>query len=440
MISRQPTPSLLPIKAAIWLYFVLLLIEGVLRKWLFPEYSDVLFIVRDPVVLIIYVLALQARVFPFRLAMIALGLITFFSALFAIFNDTPPVVTLFGLRTNYLHIPLVFIIMQTLDRNDVIRFGRVMLVVAVPIFGLMVAQFQAAPDSWLNAGAGGSVNGQIRGALGKIRPPGPFSFIDGIVCYFSLATAFVYYGWSKPGVFGRGLLLLATLVTALAVPISISRSLLMGVLIVIGFGLATSLRSVKTALRISIPLALAAVCLLFVSKTVYLKAFTTRWDESISSGKGTFYNNVFERILGNYTEPVTRIGEAPLLGHGVGAGTLAGARLMTGKASFLLAESELSRIILELGPILGAAFIAWRIWLALSLVFGGWSFFGRTRDALSWLIAGATLLNVSTGQWGSSTQLGFSVFGAGLALAARNVPLEEEIPELANEEAETVTA
>jgi hypothetical protein len=332
--------------------------------------------------------------------------------------------------------------MQTLDRNDVICFGRVMLILAIPIFGLMFAQFQAPPDSWLNAGTGGSVNGQIRGALGKIRPPGPFSFIDGIVAYFGLTAAFVYYGWSKSGVFGRALLLLATLATVLAVPISISRSLLLSVLIVITFGLATSLRSLKATLRIFIPVALTALCLLLLSKTVYLQAFATRWNDSISAGKGTFYANVFERILGTYTEPVARMADAPLLGHGVGAGTLAGARLMTGKVSFLLAESELTRIVLELGPILGSAFILWRLWLALGMVFGGWRKFRQTRDSLSWLIAGATSLNVASGQWGSSTQLGFSVFGAGLALAARNVPLEEELPGLADEEAEieTVTA
>ena len=441
MTSRlEDTPSLAPLKAMIWLYFVLLLTEGALRKWFLPGFSDLLFVVRDPVVIIIYGLALQARVFPLRIAIVSLGVIAFFSALFSALGDAPPAVTLFGLRTNYLHLPLVFIMMQTLDRSDAIRFGRMMLIAAIPIFAIMLVQFQSSPDAWINAGAGGSDNGQIHGALGKIRPPGPFSFIDGVVSFFSLTTAFIYYGWIKQRVFGRLLLLLSTIVTVLAVPISISRSLLMGVLIVLGFGLATSLKDMRTFSRFFPPLIIAGLCLLLVSETVYMKAFATRWDESMNAGHGTFYSNVVERIVGNYTESIGLLDEAPLLGHGIGMGTLGGAHLMTGKATFLLAESELSRIVLELGPILGAAFICWRLWLALNLVFGGWRHRTLTHDSLSWLIAGATCLGVISGQWGSSTQLGFSVFGAGLAMAARNEPTPQTIENKETEEEEPIPA
>jgi deoxyadenosine/deoxycytidine kinase len=41
------------------LYFGLLLVEGALRKWLLPQLSDPLLVIRDPVVLLIY---LQASV------------------------------------------------------------------------------------------------------------------------------------------------------------------------------------------------------------------------------------------------------------------------------------------------------------------------------------------------------------------------------------------
>jgi hypothetical protein len=49
---------------AIWFYFFFLIFEGVFRKWLLPQFSDVLLIVRDPVVIVIYILAIKARVFP----------------------------------------------------------------------------------------------------------------------------------------------------------------------------------------------------------------------------------------------------------------------------------------------------------------------------------------------------------------------------------------
>ena len=438
MISRPETPSLIPLKGAIWLYFILLLTEGALRKWILPGYSDLLFIVRDPIVIIIYILALQARMFHLRPAIILLGLITFASALFSIFSDVPAAVILFGLRTNYLHVPLVFIMAAGLDRNDVVRFGRVVLVMTIPIFGLMLVQFDSSPDALINAGAGGNLNGQIRGALGKIRPPGPFSFIDGVVAYFSLSAAFVYYGWIKPGAIGRGLLLIATLITLMAVPISISRSLLLGVLIVVCFGLAVSLGNMRKAARFIVPLVLGGLLLLLASKPVYVQAFASRWNDAIDAGKGTFYENIVARSLDTYTGAIGLLDKAPLLGTGVGVGTLAGARMMTGKVAFTLSESELSRIVLELGPVLGVLFIGWRVWLALALIIGGWRSRATTHDELSWLIAGAVAFGVFAGQWGSSTQLGFAVFGAGLAMAARNAPAEETDMVPDEEEAEAM--
>ena len=38
------------IRRLIWLYFWLLLLEGALRKWVLPQLSNPLLIIRDPVV------------------------------------------------------------------------------------------------------------------------------------------------------------------------------------------------------------------------------------------------------------------------------------------------------------------------------------------------------------------------------------------------------
>ena len=45
------------IKKLIWLYFLLLLFEGALRKWFLPSLSQGLLIIRDPVVIWIYYIA-----------------------------------------------------------------------------------------------------------------------------------------------------------------------------------------------------------------------------------------------------------------------------------------------------------------------------------------------------------------------------------------------
>src|ERR1700731_2910306 len=52
------------IRQLIWVYFWLLLLEGALRKWIVPQLSNPLLIVRDPVAIAIYFFAIRARVFP----------------------------------------------------------------------------------------------------------------------------------------------------------------------------------------------------------------------------------------------------------------------------------------------------------------------------------------------------------------------------------------
>src|SRR3954464_8608799 len=84
------------IKRAIWAYFFLLIFEGVFRKWLLPQYSDILLIVRDPVVLVIYLLAIKARVFPRNYWMVSFAAIAFLSSVVSVLVLEPylPVKTL----------------------------------------------------------------------------------------------------------------------------------------------------------------------------------------------------------------------------------------------------------------------------------------------------------------------------------------------------------
>ena len=330
--------------------------------------------------------------------------------------------TLFGVRTDFLHLPLIFLMAAVLDRDDVIRYGRWFMICSVPILLLMVRQFDSAPGDFINAGAGGALNGQIRGALGKIRPAGPFSFISGTVDYFSIVAAFVFYGWLEPRTYGRLLLWIATLATVIAVPVSISRSLLLGVLIVGACGVAVAIKDPSRIPQFLGPLIAAAGFLAVAADSIYVQAFTTRWNEASGTTSDQLYASTLARSLAEFFAPVSLAVQTPFFGYGIGLGTIAGARLSTGQYTFLLAESELARIVMELGPILGLAFIGWRVWMTWKVIFGSWQSYWHTGEPLAWLIGGACFLSVLNGQWGPSTNLGFAVFGAGMTLAAMNNP------------------
>src|SRR5258708_11609424 len=114
------------LKRAIWLYFFLLIFEGVFRKWILPQYSDVLLVVRDPVMLAIYFLAIKARLFPRNNYILSLGIIAILSWLVSLVVLEPYLslkplilVTGFGFRSNFLHLPLIFVIGRALDAEDV---------------------------------------------------------------------------------------------------------------------------------------------------------------------------------------------------------------------------------------------------------------------------------------------------------------------------------
>ena len=148
------------VRQLIWLYLWLLLIEGALRKWLVPRYSNELLLVRDPVMLAIYFYAIRARVFPQNFWVTSLwiigGLSFVGSALLSMFNLVSPLVptvpllevALYGMRTNFFHLPLIFIIPSVFDEEDVKRFGWWIIVLMIPVSLLMLAQFQASPDSF----------------------------------------------------------------------------------------------------------------------------------------------------------------------------------------------------------------------------------------------------------------------------------------------------
>ncbi len=418
------------IKRLIWLYLLLLVGEGVLRKWILPGLSEPLLIIRDPVVFGVYACALLSGRFPFRTAHFIILMMIFGSIVFATITGTPLVVALYGIRINFLHLPLIFIIADVFDRADVIRIGRVVLWLTIPISILMVFQYLAGSHSWLNVGAGGDTGAQLRGALGKIRPPGPFAFITGPVLWFPLATAFTFYGWVHRSIYSRWLLVPVTCLIFIVIPISVSRMLMLSVLVVVAFGLVSLLRNPQRALGVFVPLLLIALTYSAIGNGEMTEAFGNRWEDST---KGGISASIFERYLNEYVVGIETIGHAPIFGHGIGMGSNVGARYTTGQMGFQLAESEWAKVILELGPILGVLFIAYRVWLSFSLLLAGWKRLFTDHDSLSWLICGACVLTVISGQWAPPTILGFAVFGAGLTLAAAKLDDDYEEEEESSE-------
>jgi hypothetical protein len=417
------------LKALIWTYLVLLLVEGALRKWVFPAYADLLLIVRDPVVLAIYGLALARGEFPrngFVVATLALAAASIAASLLA--GQHQPVVLLYGLRINYLHLPLIWIMAQTLDREDVGRIGTFLLLMALPMTLVMVLQFRSPMNAFINRGVGDEELGQIFGAAGRIRPPGLFAFITGPQLFLPLAAAFFLH---QTGVRRRlpWLLLLACgTAIAVALPVSISRTAVLATGAVVAAYVAAlpwAGRRGSAVVRGVLALGLVVAGLSFLP--IFAEGrdvFLTRWQTAAAGSGGDAWADVRGRLFGGVLRPFALLLRAPLFGEGIGVGSNVGARLLSGHVGFLLAEDEWSKVILELGPVLGGAFLAFRVVLTGHLAAAAFRALRAGRDPLAALLFAAVGVAVFQFQWAPPTVLGFVAFGSGLLLAAARTASE----------------
>ncbi len=430
--AAKDNPRLRWLKRWIWIYFWLIIFEGSLRKWVFPSFSAPLLLVRDPVVLIIYFQAArcgkfaQKNMWPF--AIITLGLILLGIAQVVTGANTV-LIAIYGIRSYALHLPLLIVMAETLTAQDLRKFGIWILILSVPMTALMAAQYYAPPAALINIGAGVG-SGQITSAGGHIRPAGTFSYGNGFTTFIPLVAGFAFFALFRPGWLPRWLAWAAIMSTIVALPFSGSRTLLF---IMLGFLALTLLTGMARGSHFAGIAKLVVVMLLGVVVALQLPfvqdamdTFALRW-QSASRTEGDTQSVLDKRLLGVFEGGFEASGQTAWLGNGIGMGSNAASVLQTGSQSFMLAEMEWERTVLEFGPIFGLVYLGLRVFFALYLVLRSFQILGRG-NALPWLLLAAALPGVLIGGMENSTSLGLTVFSSGLCLVALNRP----IPKLRN--------
>lgn len=419
------------LKWSIWAYLILWVFEGALRKWVLPGAQEALLIIRDPLLIGIYLLALGSGTVPRNAFLGVLAGLIALSAIFSVLaGQSNILVTIYGLRTNYLHVPLIWVMGEALDRKDVEQLGSFILLLVLPMVAVMMLQFRAPMDAWINRGVGGDDVGQIYGAAGRIRPPGFFSFITGPMVFFPIAASFFLYQATLVRRLWFPILLATGVALAIALPISISRGCMLatvavgaiyvGCMMWMGLISASIVRFALTALLLMV--ALSFLPIFKTARTVFMD----RWDTAAAESEGHAWGSLTDRVLSGFTQPFETAAGAPLFGYGIGVGSNVGARLLSGRSGFLLAEDEWTKDLLELGPALGTAFLLFRAVITGYLFFLSLGALLRNRDPLPMAIWAACAPAVLLYQWAPPTLLGFSVFGAGLTVASLNYNEDDE--------------
>jgi Ca2+/Na+ antiporter len=258
--------------------------------------------------------------------------------------------------------------------------------------------------------------------MGYYRPPGTFSFTNGAVLFFSMATSYIFYFWLRPSNMNRLVLLAATAGLILAIPLSISRALLFSVVVIAMFVFVIIAQNPKMIGRVIVAaIGLVVLVILLGNLEVFqtsTEVFTSRFD-SAARAEGGLEGTLGERYLGGMLHAITSASERPFFGKGLGIGTNAGSVLLSGEAVFLVSEGEWGRVVGEMGALLGLMVIAIRLLVSFKVSLAGYARL-KQGDILPWLLLGFALIVFPQGQWAQPTTLGFSTMIMGLLIGSFN--------------------
>lgn len=388
----------------VFIVYWLLIFEGALRKWVLPQAADALFFVRDPFVAGIYALSLRAKLFKrappqfWLLCGVALGFCVL-AVLQGAILGTPLAVLAYGIRNYFLYAPLVFVIGKTFRQEDIDSLVRWTLVCAFPIALLAFAQFASPTDAWINQTY--SSDAEIFTVVeGRVRAYGTFTFTAGQANFVGSVVALCLAVWSRPKdqrPLGRAALWGATFSTVANVAVSGSRTAFFfagsAVLGAVAAGLLR--RGAREKSRgVALPLiVVAGGAVLFVG--LFSDAYQAMRERQKTAER--IEGSTLTRAVRSVTSSADVFWGAPALGHGLGVGTNAGAKLTTGRVQFTLAEDEWTRVILECGPVAGSIYLGLRIVLFAFILRKAVTAARRHGDPLPLLLLSFAGLNLLAG-------------------------------------------
>ena len=425
------------LKKLFWLYFLLLIFEGALRKWVVPSLSAPLLIIRDPVSIMIIWEAYRSHKWPTRWSAVLSLLTVLLGALFVaqiVAANNPFVVGLYGLRSYLLPFPVMFIMGESLDAEDLRKLGVFALVILLPMTLVEVGQYVSGPGSFLNVGAY-EEGTQIGYIGGHVRASGTFSFVAGAQELAGLAAAFIVLGVIKPGFAKQKLLWASAFALILSIPMMGSRTIVVQLAAMIGcmgLGATMGVSQFVKVLRIILPL---AIIIFFASLLPVfsdaMQSMTERFSGATTTeGNGSVQETLYMRTLDPAVRAVERAASTNnWLGIGMGKGAAAISALLNGEAEAVAGENEFSRELVEMGPIAGILFGVFKVFLAIT-VFGAAFSAARDGEPLALLLIPMVVETLFFSIPEQPTLQGFMVIGVAFCIAAARVPAQAVEPTL----------
>jgi hypothetical protein len=431
------------IVTTVFVIYWLLIFEGVLRKWALPGLHKILFFIRDPFVLAIYVLALKYRLWPkpSPLFVAGLGLAIAFLVLTliqALPSPVGPMIYFYGWRNYFFYLPLAFIIGEQFRGKDLARLIRHTLIVSVGIAALCYQQFRAPPDAGINESYNGLTQ-QMLVSRGIVRTSGTFTVSASQNLYIGSLLAMLFSIWLMPRSqrpLNKIWLWLSSAATLTTFAVSGARSVfIIGAMIALAAFISVFItRRYQLSLKkvIIIPLVVLGGGIVYV--TLFSEAFQAMVQRQIDANANE--GSTLMRALGTFTTVLRIWPMLTMTGSGIGTGT--NAAWMLNISQTYLAEDEIQRIILETG-MFGVLYVAYRFWLTGWIIVNSVHASRRSHNPLPFILISYEALTLSYGQMTmQGTINGYGWLFAGFCIAANRLGLARKGPQATKADKENI--
>jgi hypothetical protein len=351
---------------------IIAILEGALRKWIFPQASEALYLLKDIILLGSYLGFFYSKhsflknkyvsfIQTFIYFFVAWSLIQLSNP-----NSSSILFTVLGLKNYLFYVPLLWILPQVfLSENELKNSINYFLLLLLPIGSLAIIQFFSPPDSIFNVYAPSAVNLGIvlSGNNQNVRVTGTFSYIAGYTVYLGFCLALILplltekqsLKWIALKLSGLFLIIITLFMTG-------ARGLVFSsVIVIFGYTIFQGSKVFNFMLTILIRLSLPIVVLYVIINKYFSEAVTAFWL------RVTLNQDIGNRVYGLFWEPFQFINIAGFLGYGPGSafqGTLALEKILgINPVSIpVYYEAEPGRVTLEIG------FIGFLIWYSFRIL------------------------------------------------------------------------
>lgn len=436
--------SLDKFKKAFWLYLVLIFVEGAMRKWFMPSLSNVWMMCREPIVIwtvlsLIGTQNLRSRVAK---AFMIIGCIMMLTTL--TLGHQNVWVAFYGFRIWFFHIPYIFIMSNKLNREDLIRICKFLILVFIPMTVLYVMQWGAPPSSILNASMGGGVEEQgVQATYGAVRPSGTFGHCVGssyynplIVSLFCVTLFSSYY----KHIFSKKHFLIFAVAVVLCLITSVSRgAVIQSILTVLFIASITILLGNTKTFTKTIVGVIGLFLLFLVLSNVSIEGksivapITDRFEMAAEQEGGTS-GVMSSRVLEPYKfwNDKGILLDPPFFGYGLGAGSNFGTQTLHIVNSFYsdsqawgLGEHSSQIVTNEMGFLFGGIVFVLRIGFCMFLFFSCIKKLKQNKDILPITLWTLSITYFGTGNLNLTMTLGWIVIVMILLLTSINTSTKQ---------------